>query len=681
MTHKRFRFFSLLLLVVLLLSACKPTETTPQAGEETEATEEVATATGGDDEIVIGLVQIDLSHPFHLGEVEGAKEAARRYGFDLRVTSGEGDVNKQIQAFENLVNEGVDAIAVNFIDVNAFGPAMQKAQDAGIPVICLHSSTEGCATVLGFDEWYTGRTVGDYAVELLQDAECWPDCEAANLQGLLGQGLNEARSGGWQEQVEAAGVTVVASEPTDWQPEKAVAAMENWLVAYPDLDLVYGNSDGLTVPAAETASAAGRDDIIFVSVDGSDFALEAVRDGLMASTFLYAPEYAGFWKAWVPYRIATGEVVSDEILIKGVLVTTDNVENILTLAEDQKTDIQNFEFEKSLPELIEEYTGAETDETVVEEPEETTMPVIGLVQIDLSHPFHLGEVEGAKEAARRYGFDLRVTSGEGDVNKQIQAFENLVNEGVDAIAVNFIDVNAFGPAMQKAQDAGIPVICLHSSTEGCATVLGFDEWYTGRTVGDYAVELLQDAECWPDCEAANLQGLLGQGLNEARSGGWQEQVEAAGVTVVASEPTDWQPEKAVAAMENWLVAYPDLDLVYGNSDGLTVPAAETASAAGRDDIIFVSVDGSDFALEAVRDGLMASTFLYAPEYAGFWKAWVPYRIAMGEEVPDEILIKGVLVTMDNVENILTLAEDQKADIQNFEFEKSLPELIEMYMAE
>ncbi len=346
--------FTLLALLALLLSACTAVTPAPAAGSpETGAAESAAPA---GDQLVIGLVQIDLSHPFHLGEVEGANEAARRYNFDLRVTSGEGDVNKQIQAFENLINEGVDAIAVNFIDVSAFGPAMQKAQDAGIPVVCLHSQTEGCATVLGFDEWYTGRSVGDYSVELLQAAPCWPDCQAANLQGLLGQGLNEARSGGWREQVEAAGVTVVAAEPTDWQPEKAVAAMENWLVAYPELDLVYGNSDGLTVPAAETARAAGRDDILFTSVDGSDFALEAIRDGLLRSTFLYAPEYSGFWKAWVPFRIASGESVDAEILIKGVLVNSENVDDILTLARDQKEDMPNFGFEKALPDLIEEYT-------------------------------------------------------------------------------------------------------------------------------------------------------------------------------------------------------------------------------------------------------------------------------------------------------------------------------------
>ena len=118
-------------------------------------------------------------------------------------------------------------------------------------------------------------------------------------------------------------------------------------------------------------------------------------------------------------------------------------------------------------------------------------PKIGLVQIDLSNPFHLGEVDGAKEAARRYGFRLIVTSGEGDVNKQIQAVENLINEGVDAIAVNFIDAGAFGPTMKKAAAAGVPIIGLHSKVEGCAAVLGFDERHTGKIVGEYAAQLLK----------------------------------------------------------------------------------------------------------------------------------------------------------------------------------------------
>ena len=133
----------------------------------------VTTSAIAQDKPKIGLIQIDLSNPFHLGEVEGAKEAARRANFDLVVTSGEGDVTKQIQAMENLINEGVDAISINFIDAAAFGPTMAKAKAANIPVICLHSKIEGCAAMLGFDERYTGKIVGEYAAELLKAALQW----------------------------------------------------------------------------------------------------------------------------------------------------------------------------------------------------------------------------------------------------------------------------------------------------------------------------------------------------------------------------------------------------------------------------------------------------------------------------------------------------------------------------
>lgn len=310
------------------------------------------------DKPTVGLIQIDLSNPFHLGEVEGAKEAARRAGFELVVTSGEGDVTKQIQAMENLINQGVDAISINFIDSGAFGPAMAKAAAANIPVICLHSKIDGCAATLGFDERYTGKIVGEYAAELLKaryDGEV--KGKVANLQGLLGQGLNTDRSGGFTDVMEQySGVEVVAQEPTGWDPTKAVSITENWMTAYPDLDLIYGNSDSLTVPAANVIDRAGKQEqILLVSVDGTEPGLTAVKDGVMESTVLLAPQYSGFWKAYFPYLVATDKADTDEVLIKGVLVTGDNVDAALQLAEDQVKDMQNFPFEKPLADIVATY--------------------------------------------------------------------------------------------------------------------------------------------------------------------------------------------------------------------------------------------------------------------------------------------------------------------------------------
>jgi ABC-type sugar transport system substrate-binding protein len=308
-------------------------------------------------------------------------------------------------------------------------------------------------------------------------------------------------------------------------------------------------------------------------------------------------------------------------------------------------------------------------------------PKIGLVQIDLSNPFHLGEVEGAKEAARRAGFQLIVTSGEGDVNKQIQAVENLINQGVDAISVNFIDAGAFGPTMAKAKAAGVPIICLHSKPQGCAATLGFDERYTGKIVGEYSAELLK-AKYKGEVKGkvANLQGLLGQGLNTDRSGGFTDvMAKYPGVKVVAQEPTSWDPTKAVSITENWMTAYPDLDLIYGNSDSLTVPAATVVERAGKkDQILMVSVDGTQPGLEAVRDGVLKSTVLLAPQYSGFWKAYFPYLVATKKNDKTDILIQGVLVTKDNVGPAMKLAEDQVKKMQSFPFEKPLKDIVETY---
>jgi ribose transport system substrate-binding protein len=306
----------------------------------------------------IGLVQIDLSNPFHLGEVEGAKEAARRAGFQLIVTSGEGDVNKQIQAVENLINQGVDAISVNFIDAGAFGPTMAKAKAAGIPIICLHSKPEGCAGALGFDERYTGKIVGEYSVELLKKKyDGQVKGQVANLQGLLGQGLNTDRSGGFTDvMAKYPDVKVVAQEPTSWDPTKAVSVTENWMTAYPDLDLIYGNSDSLTIPAATVVDRAGKKGkIMLVSVDGTQAGLEGVRDDVLKSTVLLAPQYSGFWKAYFPYLIATKKNTTNDVLIQGVLVTGDNVGLAMKLADDQVKNMAKFPFEKSLKDIVETY--------------------------------------------------------------------------------------------------------------------------------------------------------------------------------------------------------------------------------------------------------------------------------------------------------------------------------------
>lgn len=339
-----------LALAIIVTAACAPITPVPSANNAVPA----ATAK----KVTVGLVQIGTDNPFWVAQVEGGNEAATRYGFDLKVTSGQGDVNKQVQAFEDLVNQKVDVIAVNAIDTKAYGPAMAKAKAANIPVVCLFSFIDGCVTTIGFDEVYTGRTVGEYAVQLLREKEGSPKGKVAILEGLLGQDINQFRGGAFEEVLKQyPDIQVVAKEPTNWDAKKAADITENWLTAYPDLTMIYGLSDSLTVPASNVIKRAGKtDQILLVSVDGTEPGLAAVKDGSVKSTFAYAPQYDGFWNVYVPYLVTQGVAFPKNVKLTGAIVTSTNIDALIKMAEDQGKSIKQFPFEMPLTSIVEQYT-------------------------------------------------------------------------------------------------------------------------------------------------------------------------------------------------------------------------------------------------------------------------------------------------------------------------------------
>jgi ribose transport system substrate-binding protein len=307
---------------------------------------------------------------------------------------------------------------------------------------------------------------------------------------------------------------------------------------------------------------------------------------------------------------------------------------------------------------------------------------IGLVQLGTDNPFWIAQVAGGQEAARRYGFDLTVTSGEGDVTKQVQAFENLINQGVNVISINPLDAKAFGPAMAKAKAANIPVVCLFSMIEGCVSVLGIEEIANGRQVGEYAVQLLTKKYGEPKGNVAVLLGALGQDINKNRAGGFEEVIKKyPNIKIVAQESTgNWEADKAVALTENWLTAYPDLDLIYGLSDSLTVPASNVLKRAGKTDILLVSYDGTEIGLAAVAEGTLKSTVALLPQYNGFWNVYAAYLVGKGVQFPPTYYMPGALVTTDNVQAFNKLASDQKDKITTFPFELPIITLVNDYAA-
>ncbi len=357
----------LALVLVLGLVACTSSETpsndtnkdTNEPANNNDATTEENNVNNGEDKLVVGLIQQDLTHPFHLGEVEGAKVCADKYGFELIVSSGDGDVTKQVEAFDNLLGQ-CDIISINTLDVTAFENSFKKAAEMGVKVVVQHSWSDQTLGTIGFDEWAMSGEIGRYAIEVLKaKGGELSDKQVVLLTGNDGQGLNENRIGGFVEVMEENGVNILAAESTNWDGTVAVTKMENYLTAYDHIDMLYGLSDGVTYPAALVIKNAGRrDEISICSIDGSADAIQAVIDGDMDSTYLLASQYTGYYKVLIPYLALIGEydfATQGDFILPGFIVTPDNAAEMLQLAQDMENNPASIDYDKSLEELVNDY--------------------------------------------------------------------------------------------------------------------------------------------------------------------------------------------------------------------------------------------------------------------------------------------------------------------------------------
>ena len=102
-------------------------------------------------------------NPWFVREVAGARAAAEELGIDFIHQGVQSDSNKALSALETSIASGIDAVIIVVPD-QAIGPAvMQRAAEAGIPVVAVDDgimdSDGNPAAFVGFEATAIGRQV------------------------------------------------------------------------------------------------------------------------------------------------------------------------------------------------------------------------------------------------------------------------------------------------------------------------------------------------------------------------------------------------------------------------------------------------------------------------------------------------------------------------------------------
>jgi ribose transport system substrate-binding protein len=283
---------------------------------------------------------------------------------------------------------------------------------------------------------------------------------------------------------------------------------------------------------------------------------------------------------------------------------------------------------------------------------EDSAPRVAFVMKTLNHPFFLDMQRGAQEAAEGAGIQLVVQAAEReiDVEKQVQIIENLLQTAVRVLIVTPSGSREIATAIAKANRAGVPVIVVDTRVDPKAAAdnnlkiesfIGSDNYEGGRLAGEYVAKATGSK-----ARVAVLEGIPGHETGDSRLRGFRDALgRHPGMTIVASQPANWERDQGFTVFQNMLQAHPDLDAVFACSDLMALGAVEAIAAAGRSGRIrVVGFDALDDARKAIEAGRMDASVAQSPREMGRIAVESAARLLRGESVPADQKVSIALVT-------------------------------------
>jgi fructose transport system substrate-binding protein len=672
MSVKRFYTTITLVVLMLMIAACGDAATPAPAQDE-------AGAPAADEEIIVGLITKTETNPFFVKMKEGAQAKADELGAQLLTAAGsfDGDNAAQVTAIENMVNAGAKGILITPSDTRAIVPAIQKARDAGVIVIALDTPTEpqdATDALFATDNFRAGLLIGQYAKAVMGDTpvkiatlDLAPGITVGTLRHngfMAGYGLADVDASAAEDVITE---EVVCSQDTAGDQAKGQTAMENCLTKDPDINLVYTINEPAAFGAYTAIKNAGREnDVLIVSVDGGCTGVEGVVSGQIGATSQQYPlQMATMGVEAVVDYARTGNAPSGYTDTGVTLITNTPVEGIES--EGVVFGVESCWGDPS-PGALDAAKAAEAesgmtsssggDQAAAGGSDEDV--IVGLITKTETNPFFVKMKEGAQAKADELGAQLLTAAGsfDGDNAAQLTAIENMINAGAQGILITPSDTRAIVPSIQKARDADVIVIALDTPTEpqdATDALFATDNFQAGLLIGQYAKAAMGDKtpviatlDLAPGITVGTLRHngfMAGYGLADVDASATEDVITE---EVVCSQDTAGDQAKGQTAMENCLVANPDINLVYTINEPAAFGAYTAIKNAGKEnDVLIVSVDGGCAGVRGVVDGQIAATSQQYPLQMATQGVEAVFNYVRTGEAPSGYTDTGVTLITDN----------------------------------
>lgn len=292
-------------------------------------------------------------------------------------------------------------------------------------------------------------------------------------------------------------------------------------------------------------------------------------------------------------------------------------------------------------------TGCGADESVADNSNHTL--VLGFAQIGAESSWRTGNTKSITEAAKEADIQLMFTEAEQKQENQIRNIRSLIAYRVDVIAFSPIIETGWDNVLQEAKDAGIPVILTDRTIEGNEDLytcyIGSDFIAEGKMAGDFLKKKFANVK--REVKIVELVGTIGSSPAEERSKGFRDAIQDdPKFKIIKSISGDFMRSKGREAMSKILDEHEDIDVLYCHNDAMALGAIESIEKAGLvpgKDIVIISIDGEQEAVDALKSGRMNCVVecspMLGPTLMDTFK-----KIMNGEQVPKAIYIEDRVFT-------------------------------------
>lgn len=258
-------------------------------------------------------------------------------------------------------------------------------------------------------------------------------------------------------------------------------------------------------------------------------------------------------------------------------------------------------------------------------------------------------------AAEKYpDIELQVFDGQADDAKENAAIENAIASGFDAIIVQPNNGEAQRPYVEKVVAEGIVAITTNARIEGIegASSVDADPYKQAQVNAELALTQVPE-----NGKVVVLKGPSGNFHADERLKAWQEVFFAArpDVTILGEDFANWNKDEAMQLMEDWTIAFGDIDAIVSMNDNMAAGALEVVKDNPQyADILSYGVDGTAEAALLIEEGKMTATCLQSAIDLAELNMETVHKLLTGEETQIDTDIEEVLITKDNASEFVEM---------------------------